>query len=146
MANTGTPNEESADLSGAAAAFIRADLACTFGPSFFLRQLARFVRDHCPTPEEHLPMVQVRLADGEVLDVCHIIGVSPRWVILAVRNAAGHQGMVIEIVPFELVRRISISARRADGASIGFAQTHVPNIMTAEALLHAATAVAEAEA
>lgn len=48
----------------AATAFARADLACTFGPSFFLGHLGRFVRDHCPDPKENLPVVQVHLADG----------------------------------------------------------------------------------
>jgi len=61
----------------AAAAFVRADLACAFGPSFFLGHLGRFVRDQCPDPKENLPTVHVHLADGETLDVCHIIGISP---------------------------------------------------------------------
>ncbi len=61
------------------AAFARFDVACTFGPSFCLGQLGRFVRDRCPDPNEHLPVVQVHLADGEPLDIHHIIGVSPRW-------------------------------------------------------------------
>jgi hypothetical protein len=76
-----------------------------FGPSFFLGELGRFVRDHCPSPEEHLPMVQIRLADGQTLDPCHIVGVSAHWVVLAVRDAAGRQeDMAIELVPFEMVR------------------------------------------
>jgi hypothetical protein len=123
----------------AATAFTRADLACTFGPSFFMGHLGRFVRDRCPDPKENLPLVQLRLADGETLDVCHIIGVSPRWVMLAVRDAASHQdGMAIELVPYELVRRVCIRTRRAEGASIGFNQTRSPEIIAPETLLRAA--------
>lgn len=124
----------------AANPFSRADLACPFGPSFFLGQLGRFVRDRCPDPKEHLPVVHLHLADGETLDVCHIIGVSPRWVMLAVRDTASHRdGMAIELVPYEIIRRVCIRTRRAaEGASPGYGQTRPPEIVAAETLLQAA--------
>lgn len=124
----------------AAAAFARADCTSTFGPSFFLGQLGRFVRDHCPSPEEHLPMVEIRLADGQTLDLCHIVGVSPRWVMLAVRDAAARQQqeMTIELVPFEMVHGVRIRARHAEGGTVGFAQHHPPTVIEAETLLKAA--------
>jgi len=126
----------------AATAFVRADRACAFGPSFFLGHLGRFVRDRCPDAKENLPMVQVHLVDGEALDVCHIIGVSPRWVMLAVRDAANHRdGMAVELVPFDIIRRVGITTRRAEGASIGFAQIQPPEIIAPETLLRAAMAV-----
>ena len=123
----------------AATAFTSADRACTFGPSFFLAQLGRFVRDRCPDPKENLPVVQVHLADGESLDVCHIIGVSPRWVMLAVRDTLSHRdGMGIELVPYEFIRRVCIRTRRkADGASVGLQQIQSPEIVAAETLLQA---------
>lgn len=139
MSETPTRGDQESGTPDATIAFTRADVACTFGPSFFLGYLARFVRDHCPDPKENLPMVEVRLADGESLDLCHIIGVSPRWVMLAVRDAASHQhDMGIEIVPFELVRRVSIRTRHTEGASAGFAQSRAPEIIGAETLLRAA--------
>lgn len=123
----------------AAAAFVRADVACTFGPSFFLGHLGRFVRDRCPDPTEDLPLVQVRLADGETLDVCHIIGVAPRWVMLAVRDSAGHrEGMAVELVPYELIRRVGIGSRHTEGSSIGFAQAEPPAIIAPETLVRTA--------
>lgn len=123
----------------AAAAFANADRVSMFGPSFFLGQLGRFVRDHCPSPEEHLPMVEIRLADGQTLDLCHIVGVSPRWVMLAVRDAASRlPDMAIELVPFEMVRGVRIRARHAEGGTVGFLQHHAPAIIGAETLLEAA--------
>ncbi|MBI2832997.1 MAG: hypothetical protein HYX76_01050 [Acidobacteria bacterium] len=84
-------------------------------------------------------MVQIDLAGGECLDVCHIIGVSPRWVLLAVRDPGSHQGgMAIEIVPYELIRRVSIRTRRAEAGSIGFAEARPPEIIAAETLVRAA--------
>ena len=141
MSETQTHSDNQPERLEAATAFTRSDLACTFGPSFFMGHLARFVRDRCPDPKENLPMVQVRLADGETLDLCHIIGVSPRWVMLAVRDAAGHKdGMIIELVPFELIRGVCIRTRHAEGASVGFAQSRAPEIIAAETLLREAMA------
>lgn len=130
-----TENEQPA---AGATAFSRADQAAPFGPSFFLRHLGRFVRDNCPAAAENLPLVQLRLADGASLEVCHVIGVSPIWVILAVRDAAAHKGMAIEVVPYELIRRVAIRTRQGGTATVGFAQTAPPQIMTAETLLQAA--------
>jgi hypothetical protein len=133
-----THDTDDAAKAEAAAAFARAERASMFGPSFFLGQLGRFVRDHCPSPGEHLPMVQIRLADGQTLDPCHIVGVSAHWVVLAVRDAAGRQeDMAIELVPFELVRGVRICARHAAGSTVGFLQHHAPAIIGAETLLEA---------
>jgi hypothetical protein len=103
--------------------------------------LGRFVRDHCPDPDEHLPLVQLRLADGQTLDLCHIIGVSPRWVMLAVRDSSAHPSdMAIEIVPFQMIQGVRIRPRHADGVSVGFSQSHAPTIISAETLVHGALA------
>ena len=128
----------STETATAAAAFMRADLACAFGPSFFLGHLGRFVRDRCPDAAENLPLVQVHLADGVTLDVRHIIGVSPRWVMLAVRDSASHRdGMAVELLPYEIIRRVGIASRRGESSSIGFSQAHPPAIIEPETLLRA---------
>ncbi len=122
------------------ALFARADLACAFGPSFFLGHLGRFVRDRCPDPKDNLSEVQLHLADGETLHLCHIIGVSPRWVVLAVHDATSRgDGMAIELVPYEIIRRVCIRTRRAaEGAAPGYAQTRPPEVVAAETWLQAA--------
>ncbi|MBI4486270.1 MAG: hypothetical protein HY655_09690 [Acidobacteria bacterium] len=120
-------------------AFVRADAACPFGPSFFLRDLGRYVRDRCPDAKENLPLVEMWLANGETLDVCHIIGVTPQWVMLAVRDSANHQdGMAVELVPYPMIRHARIATRRPGGSSIGFAQEHPPALLSAETLVETA--------
>ncbi|MBY0493368.1 MAG: hypothetical protein K2Y23_04065 [Cyanobacteria bacterium] len=139
MADTTTPDDTDRAQRAAAAALTKADLSCTFGPSFFLGHLGRFVRDHCPDPNENLPIVQVHLATGEILDICHIVGVSPRWAMLAVRDSASHaEGMAVELVSYELIQRVSIRTRRVGSASIGFSQIVPPEIIAPETLLRAA--------
>jgi hypothetical protein len=63
-----TADNSEAERLEAAASFTRADRACTFGPSFFLSHLGRFLRDHWPDPEEHLPMVEERRDAASELD------------------------------------------------------------------------------
>lgn len=122
----------------AAHALVRTELECAFGPGFFLGPLRRFVRDRCPDPKEDLPVVAVHLVDGERLDVCHIVGVSPRWVMFAVRDPANHRdGMAVEVVPYEIIRHVRIGSRRAEATAIGFAQTRPPEIIPLETLLPA---------
>lgn len=123
------------------AAFARADAACVFGPSFFLRYLEQFVRDRCPSPGEHLPLVQVQLTNGDTLDVCHIVGVAPRWVMLATwRSESHHDEMAIRLVPYEIIQQVHLRAHRsADGATAGFQQIHTPSVVDVHALLDALT-------
>lgn len=139
MSDIRARKDDEAERLKAAEAFLRADVACAFGPSFFLGHLGRFVRDRCPDQKENLPRVQVHLVDGNTLDVCHIIGVSPRWVMLAVRDATNQgDGMAVELVPYEIIRRVGIGSQRAETASIGFAQKRPPEVISPETLLRAA--------
>lgn len=139
MAEIETPIGDQPEKTEVAAAFSRADLVCPFGPSFFLGYLERFVRSHCPDPTEKLPGVQVHLANGETLDLCHIIGVAPRWVVLAVRDTASQtDGMAIELVPFERIQGVRIGTPHAEGHFVGFVQSRTPDIIDVEALLRAA--------
>jgi hypothetical protein len=138
MAEIETRSDDQTEKTEEMAAFNRADLMCPFGPSFFLGHLGRFVRDHCPDSTERLPEVQVRLTGGEALELCHIIGVSPRWVMLAVHDAASHSGgMAIELVPFERIMGIHIGTPHGEGAVVGFVQNRAPEVMTVETLLRA---------
>ena len=123
----------------ATAAFAQADLACTFGPSFFVGNLGRLVREHCPESKDNLPIVRVYLTGGETLDVCHIIGVSPRWVLLAVRDVdSQREAMAVELVPYDAIQRISIRSRHVDASSIGFSEIRRPEIIGPETLVRAA--------
>lgn len=109
-----------------------------FGPRFFLAHLGAYVRDRCPDPGEALPFVHLHLASSEVLDVCHVIGLTPRWVALAVYEATS-RAMRTELVPFESITRITISPGHAQGTHIGFHQETPPALQeSAEETLHKA--------
>lgn len=118
------------DAQNALIAQLLADGRCPFGPRFFLTQLAAFLRERCPDPGE-LPRVDLWI-EGEPRPLCHVITVAPRWMAIAVWNGRGHDAtMVTEIVPYELISRVTIGAgSRAHG--IGFHQVRPPAIVAIE--------------
>ncbi|MFN7970903.1 MAG: hypothetical protein U0166_00880 [Acidobacteriota bacterium] len=110
------------------------DQRYAFGPAFFLGQLAALARDRCPDPAEKLPCVQLHLGDGDVLDVCHVIGLGPAWLALAVYDgdaSSRPRPMRTELVPYQAIVRVTIRPERREGASIGFERDHVPAIIGA---------------
>ena len=130
---------EPAELS----ALLRPDVP--FGPVFLLTQLAAFVRDRCPAPAEALPHVHVHLAGGEVLELCHVIALAPRWAAFAIIDASEDDGarpMRTELVPYELLVRITIRATPGRGGHIGFHQGSPPAVhATPEEMIQAAASL-----
>lgn len=108
--------------------------AATFGPGFFLGQLRAFAREWCPSPSEALPSVALHLATGEVLELCHVMGLAPTFVALAVHDETkggdrAAAAMRTELVPYALITRVTIRPRRGSGAHVGFDPGHAPRVM-----------------
>lgn len=112
-------------------------MRCPFGPHFFVEQLAAFVRDRCPEPSEQLPRVDIWYA-GEPLAVCHIIAVAPSWVAIAVRDRHTRDAeMRTEMIPYEMISRVTIGAPVPRSRGMGFDREHRPEIVEdAQAPLH----------
>jgi hypothetical protein len=110
------------------------DAQCPFGPRFFATQLRAFIRDRCPDLRSALPELELHLADGQVLDVCHIMVIAPAWIGIAVYERSPSQGarrMRTEIVPYAMISRITISTDRASGGPLGF-DVNRPPVMAIE--------------
>lgn len=98
-----------------------------FGASFFLTQLGAFVQESCSV-SPGLPLVQIHLIGGEVLDLCHVIAIAPGWIALAVHDAAGEREVRTELVPYALVMRVTIRPSQ-EGSRIGFDAARTPEIL-----------------
>jgi hypothetical protein len=106
------------------------DARWPFGPLFFVSQLRGFIRDRCPEPNA-LPELELHLADGQALDVCHVVAIAPAWIALAVyecSSARDRRKMRTDFVPYGMIARITISADRAGGSQLGFDMDHQPTI------------------
>lgn len=109
---------------------LRATTRVAFGPAFFVEQLAAFLRDHCPAPAERLPHVELVLASGDAISICHVIAVGPRWCAVAARVHDGHAAeMHVELVPYEMIVRVTIGPPVARSRGIGFDQCAPPIVV-----------------
>lgn len=98
-----------------------------FGPAFFAHELGALIRDRCPDPAVALPRVLLHVAGGDVLQVVHIIAVTPRWVALAVHDEDHGR---TEVVQYGIIARVTIEAvaPSAHGGGIGFRQEKTPEV------------------
>jgi hypothetical protein len=128
-----------------------------FGLGFFVHQLRAFACEGCPDPALGLPAVELHLTDGEVLDLCHIIGVTPNWVAVAVNDAepaAAKPRMRTEFLPYQTITRVTIRIARLETPHVGFEHERAPRVLKApsghemspEAALRAAAAIKKKEA
>jgi len=137
-------------------ALAEASVRFPFGPAFFMTQLRGFAGEKCPDPALERPIVEIHLGDGDVLELCHIVGVTPAWVALAVRDGDENenpQRLRTEFVPFEGIARVTLRGTRPESPRLGFEHGRVPKVMSAatrpemtpEAAIRAASAGAGRE-
>jgi hypothetical protein len=127
------PDTEVAPEQAEQAALLAASLRHPFGPAFFMTQLRGFAGEKCPDPEQERPVVEIHLRDGETLDLCHIIGVTPGWVALAVLDGEGETSakrIRTEFVPFEAIARVTLRGSRPKAPHLGFEHSRVPQVLT----------------
>lgn len=92
-----------------------------FDGGFFATAFRERVSALCKERPGDATVVLVQLADGRVLDLCHIELLTPRWMMAAVfREGSDCKEMDTALVPYELVTRITLSRRKASERRLGF--------------------------
>lgn len=95
--------------------------AAPFGPAFFSTAFRERVGALCKERPGGATVVLVQLADGRVLDLCHIERLAPRWMMAAVfREGSDCREMDTALVPYEMITRITLSRRTASERRLGF--------------------------
>jgi hypothetical protein len=95
-----------------------------FGPAFFATVLGDRVRAACDGQPEHVPVVELHLADGLTLDLCHILGVEPQWLaVQAYRDRETCEEMDLVFAPYGLITRVTVSMWQPSQRPIGFQLT-----------------------
>lgn len=92
-----------------------------FGPAFFATILADRVRAACEGQPDHVPVVELQLADGLTLDLCHVPGIEPQWLATqAYRDRETCDEMDLVFVPYALIVRVTVSMWHPNERPIGF--------------------------
>lgn len=92
-----------------------------FGPGFFSTAFRERVGKLCKERPGDATVVLVQLADGRVLDLCHIELLTPLWMMAAVfRDGSDCREMDTALVPYEMITRITLSRRKATKRRLGF--------------------------
>lgn len=106
-----------------------------FSARFFLTVFRDWIRSKCSERQGEVPVVLIHVADGRVLDLCHIQLITPLWLaVAAYRDAATCKDMNTEFIPFSSICGVTISKREGSNRKIGF---HVEKSLPALAQLGA---------
>jgi len=101
--------------------------APVFDAGFYQAVLSDRVAKECEGHPGLVPVVELRLGDGTVLDLCHVIALSERWMSVAFfRNTETCEDMDVTFVPYELVIRVTVSLHLPSHRAIGFSHSTPP--------------------
>lgn len=123
MTNTNPASNATADPAGGSATPTANGIATgpPFGSEFFATVLAERVRAECQGRPEVVPVVELQLADGYTVDLCHIPGIGPQWIAAhGYRDRETCEEMDLQFIPYGLVTRVTISLWHRSQRPIGF--------------------------
>jgi hypothetical protein len=92
-----------------------------FGPHFYLSVLPDRVVSQCQGHPDNVPVVNLHLGNGRMLDLCHIVHLTERWfAVQYFRDTETCEDMDVAFLPYDLVVMVTLSLHSADKRRIGF--------------------------
>lgn len=120
-----------APAASAAPAPARETGGAPFDHRFFLTVLPDRIKTLCPGSREADPTLAMHLADGRVLDVCHIAALAPQWLAVAVfRRPDECEDMDTVLVPYRLITSLTLSPP-SEAGRVGFRWRSAPAVVDA---------------
>lgn len=98
-----------------------------FDRTFYRGALPERVEQQCAMKTGQIPVVELRLADGATLDICHIVHLAEPWFAVAYyRDAANCDDMDLVFLPYQAVTRVALSMHDPRSRRLGFKLEHEP--------------------
>lgn len=92
-----------------------------FDEAFFRIALPGLVTDECRRQPNRVPVVELRLGDGSILDACHIARLDQNWLAIAFyRDPRTCEDMDYAFLPYELVMQVTVSLHSPEQRKLGF--------------------------
>lgn len=100
-----------------------------FDADFYRTFLPGWVLKECREHPGDLPVVKLYLANGTVLDLCHIVSLADSWFsVQYFREAETCTDMDIAFLPYELVTFATVSLHHPSSRRMGFNITAKPSL------------------
>jgi hypothetical protein len=92
-----------------------------FDTRFYLAALPSYIQQRCTVREGDVPVLQLHLADGTQLDLCHIVSLADSWFTVAYFRNPEESGDADEaFLPYGLVQWITLAFHPPHVRHIGF--------------------------
>lgn len=118
-----------------------------FDRQFFGAILPEHVRAEVAADPDKVPIIELYLASGAVLDLCHVVRLADNWVAVAhFCREDQFDDTDIAFLPYATITRVSLTMRDAKEREIGFSMANLPLETEAGLPVHsgpAATAATE---
>ncbi|MBI2166010.1 MAG: hypothetical protein HYU29_06360 [Chloroflexi bacterium] len=93
----------------------------TFDASFYRETLPERVTVECQSRPDAVPVVNLHLANGQVLDLCHIVHLGDAWLTVQYfRDVQACDDMDLAFLPYGLVTLVTVSLHHPTSRRIGF--------------------------
>ncbi len=107
--------------------------SCPFDGPFFQTVFPERIQAACPGSSGTISVVLLQLADGHILDLCHIDLLTPHWMAVeAFRDTGSCDEMDVVFVPYEMIALITLSRRSPSQRRLGFRLEKPPSMVNAE--------------
>ncbi len=92
-----------------------------FDVNFYRTVLPERVKAECHSRPGQVPVVQLYLATGRELDLCHIVHLADTWLAVQYfRDAESCEDMDTAFLPYELVAMVTVSLYHPERRRLGF--------------------------
>ncbi|MBI4201663.1 MAG: hypothetical protein HY532_00925 [Chloroflexi bacterium] len=99
-------------------------MMATFDAAFYQTVLPERVKQECMGSPESVPVVKLVLANGHILDLCHILHLADTWLAVQhFRDAETCQDMDVAFLPYELANMVTVSMHHPTSRKMGFILT-----------------------
>jgi hypothetical protein len=98
-----------------------------FDRQFFAAILPEHVRAEVAANPGRIPIIELYLVSGAVLDLCHVVRLADAWVAVAHFSDEDHfDNTDIAFLPYGTITRVSLTMRDEKERQIGFSTSHAP--------------------
>ena len=105
-----------------------------FDAAFYREVIPERVTAECQGRPDAVPVVKLQLANGQVLDLCHIVHLADDWfAVKHFRDAETCDDMDFAFLPYGLVGLITVSIHHPTQRRIGFSLEENPGPEMAKA-------------